>query len=218
MAKSHTPGIRMPLLLTLAALLAALLALSALFPVTGDDWYRETVGQNLHTLSELAELLIEKYQTTNPRLLGNLLAYCAGSHAALRAVLRGGILFILILAAAKNINRLTPIPVLLTFTALLVLPQAMFAQVYPWAAGFFNYVPPVATTLLFFVLARPVFEKEPMRDAPSAALGAFLLGFSGQLFIEHNTLYALLASLVLLAWYILEQRRFSLVLFFHTAG
>ena len=96
----------------------------------------ETVGQNLHTLSELAELLIEKYQTTNPRLLGNLLAYCAGSHAALRAVLRGGILFILILAAAKNINRLTPIPVLLTFTALLVLPQAMFAQVYPWAAGF----------------------------------------------------------------------------------
>ena len=73
MAKSHTPGIRMPLLLTLAALLAALLALSALFPVTGDDWYRETVGQNLHTLSELAELLIEKYQTTNPRLLGNLL-------------------------------------------------------------------------------------------------------------------------------------------------
>ena len=113
MAKSHTPGIRMPLLLTLAALLAALLALSALFPVTGDDWYRETVGQNLHTLSELAELLIEKYQTTNPRLLGNLLAYCAGSHAALRAVLRGGILFILILAAAKNINRLTPIPVLL---------------------------------------------------------------------------------------------------------
>lgn len=29
---------------------------------------------------------------------------------------------------------------------------------------------------------------------------------------------ALLASLVLLAWYILEQRRFSLVLFFHTAG
>lgn len=218
MAKSHTPSIRMPLLLTLAALLAALLALSALFPVTGDDWYRETVGQNLHTLSELAELLIEKYQTTNPRLLGNLLAYCAGSHAALRAVLRSGILFILILAAAKNINRLTPIPVLLTFTALLVLPQAMFAQVYPWAAGFFNYVPPVATTLLFFVLARPVFEKEPMRDVPSAALGAFLLGFSGQLFIEHNTLYALLASLVLLAWYILEQRRFSLVLFFHTAG
>ena len=57
-----------------------------------------------------------------------------------------------------------------------------------------------------------------MRDVPSAALAAFLLGFSGQLFIEHNTLYALLASLVLLAWYILEQRRFSLVLFFHTAG
>ena len=50
MAKSHTPGIRMPLLLTLAALLAALLALSALFPVTGDDWYRETVGQNLHKI------------------------------------------------------------------------------------------------------------------------------------------------------------------------
>ena len=129
MTKSYTSGIRIPLLLTLAALLAALLALSALFPVTGDDWYRETVGRNLHTLSELAGLLIENYQTTNPRLLGNLLAYCAGGHAALRAVLRGGILFVLVLAAAKNINRPTPITVLLTFAALLVLPQAMFAQV-----------------------------------------------------------------------------------------
>ncbi|MCI5843353.1 MAG: DUF6056 family protein [Clostridiales bacterium] len=218
MAKSHTSRLRIPLLLTLAALLAALLALSALFPVTGDDWYRETVGRNLHTLSELAGLLIEKYQTTNPRLLGNLLAYCAGGHTILRAVLRGGILFVLVLAAAKNINRLTPITVLLTFAALLVLPQAMFAQVYPWAAGFFNYVPPVATTLLFFVLARPVFEKEPMRDAPGTALAAFLLGFSGQLFIEHSTLYALLASVLLLAWYFFEQHRFSFVLFSNTAG
>lgn len=205
-------------LFAMAALLGALLVLSAMFPVTGDDFYREAIGAQLRSVGNLLAILAQKWQTTNARVLGNLLAYCAGSRPILRAALRGGILFTLVLAAARNTGKTSVTRLLLCAAALLTLPRAMFAQIYPWAAGFFNYVPPVAATLLFFAMAEPVFAGQTMRDAPAAAICSFLLGFCGQFFVEHSTIYALLASLALSALYLFEQRRFSPVLLANAAG
>jgi len=85
----------------------------------------------------------------------------------------------------------------------------MFAQIYPWAAGFFNYLPPVVMLLACLELVRPVLEGRPLEESPVRGGALFLLGFGQQLFIENNTLYALCASFVLLAWYWLERRRWS---------
>ena len=65
----------------LAALFLALLALCGLFPLTGDDWFREELGRRLTGPMDLLGTVFHGWRTYNGRILGNLLAYagCSGS-------------------------------------------------------------------------------------------------------------------------------------------
>ena len=58
------------------------------FPLSGDDWFREGLGASLHSIGDLACVVAEKWRTTNGRILGNILAYSAGSRPILRDLLR----------------------------------------------------------------------------------------------------------------------------------
>lgn len=63
-----------------AMLLAAVLfALFSIFPLTGDDWFRESLGASLGGVGDLVRTVARKWSTTNGRILGNVLAYTAGS-------------------------------------------------------------------------------------------------------------------------------------------
>ena len=68
---------RLALCLCLALLLAAVLWLSWLFPLTGDDWYREELGQNIHSVGDLIHEVAIRWNRGNARVLGNVLAYSA---------------------------------------------------------------------------------------------------------------------------------------------
>ena len=87
--------------LLLAAMAAALAVLFWLFPLTGDDWYREGLGRTIHSLGDLAREVVSRWKTTNPRILGNILAYLSGSRPVLREALRTGITLCLMIFAAK---------------------------------------------------------------------------------------------------------------------
>ena len=125
----------------LGTLFLALLALCGLFPLTGDDWFREELGRRLTGPMDLLEAVLSGWRTYNGRILGNLLAYAAGSRRLLRELLRAAFLFGTVRLAAGHGGFRTVWGTLLTAAALLALPRDMFAQIYPWAAGFFNYVP-----------------------------------------------------------------------------
>jgi hypothetical protein len=196
----------------LAALFLALLGLCWLFPLTGDDWFREDLGLGLHSLRDLVDEVIRRWQTTNGRILGNVLAYSAGGRKALREVLRAAITLAAAALVHRHWGRGSPAGLQLYAAALLALPRVMFREIYPWAAGFFNYVPPVALLLAALWLVEPVLDGKPLRETPLRALAVGLLGFCGQLFIENNTLYALCAAFALLVWYGWRQRRLSPVL------
>ena len=58
----------------LGALFLALLALCGLFPLTGDDWFREELGRRLTGPMDLLEAVFAGWRTYNGRILGNLLA------------------------------------------------------------------------------------------------------------------------------------------------
>lgn len=200
---------RAGLLICAGVLLAALFLLCRTFPVVGDDWFREALGAGLHSPVELLREVAARWATVNGRILGNILAYSAGS----RPLLREGMRALFTLALAWLLARVTRLEgwrgLLWCACLVLALPKEMFAQIYPWAAGFFNYVPPVVMLLACLELVRPVLDGEALEERPARGAALFLLGFGQQLFIENNTLYALCASFVLLAWYRLERRRWS---------
>ena len=89
--------------LLLAAMAAALAVLFWLFPLTGDDWYREGLGRTIHSLHDLMREVAFRWETTNPRILGNILAYLSGSRPVLREALRTGITLCLMIFAAKAV-------------------------------------------------------------------------------------------------------------------
>lgn len=186
-----------------------LLWLCWLFPIMGDDWFREELGRKLTGPGDLMRTVIDGWKTYNGRILGNILAYSAGSRKLLREVMRSAFTLGTIYITARHMGFRTFWGVLLTAAALLALPLEMFRQIYPWAAGFFNYVPPVLMVLTAFWLLRPVFDGGRIKESAPRAAAVFLLGFGGQLFMENNTLYALWAGLVLLVWYALREKRLS---------
>ena len=184
----------------LVALFLALLALCGLFPLTGDDWFREELGRHLTGLKDLLEAVLAGWRTYNGRILGNLLAYAAGSRRLLRELLRAAFLFGTVRLAAGHGGFRTVWGTFLTAAALLALPRDMFAQIYPWAAGFFNYVPPVTLTLAALRLLGDLFAERPVPGGAARAAAVFLLGLCGALFVEHVALYGVWAGAVLLAW------------------
>ena len=184
----------------LGALFLALLALCGLFPLTGDDWFREELGRRLTGPTDLLEAVLAGWRTYNGRILGNLLAYAAGSRRLLRELLRAAFLFGTVRLAAGHGGFRTVWGTLLTAAALLALPRDMFAQIYPWAAGFFNYVPPAALALATLRLLGALFAERPVPGGVPRAAAVFLLGLCGALFVEHVTLYGVWAGAVLLVW------------------
>ena len=184
----------------LGALFLALLALCGLFPLTGDDWFREELGRRLTGPTDLLETVLAGWRTYNGRILGNLLAYAAGSRRLLRELLRAAFLFGTVRLAAGHGGFRTVWGTLLTAAALLALPRDMFAQIYPWAAGFFNYIPPVTLALAALRMLEDLFAERPVPGGVPRAAAVFLLGLCGALFVEHVTLYGVWAGAVLLVW------------------
>lgn len=183
--------------LTLTAA-AALAVLFWLFPLTGDDWYREGLGRELRSLGDLVRELIFRWKTTNPRLLGNVLAYLSGSRPVLRWLLRTALTLLLFCFASKAAGVQSGAGFVLLTVGVFALPREMFRQIYPWSAGFFNYLPPVLLTLGAFSLLEKTLDDR--RESPLRCAALLLLAFTGQLFMETNTVYAVLAGGFLTVW------------------
>ena len=191
-----------------AAVVLLVFALCRLFPLISDDWYREALGRSLHGLPDLISIIKTKWLTNNPRVLGNVLAYISGGRPTLRWLLRSLFFSAVILLSARAAGLETPAGLLLMASAVVAIPREMFSQIYPWGAGFFNYVPPAFLTLAAFCLHRPVLTQEAGGGARAAAL--FVLGFCAQLFVENNTLCAVFAGLMLAVWQVRKTRRLAL--------
>lgn len=195
--------------LCLAGLFLVLLLLCRLYPLTGDDWYREVLGASLHNPIDLIREIAFRWSTTNSRILSNLFAFSAGSRPLLRQLYQTAFTLALIALLAR-VTQVDGWQGLLLWTAaVLALPRDIFAQTHAWAAGFFVFVPPAVLFLTSLALVRPVLDGGELEETPPRWAALFLLGFLQELSAEHNALYAICAALVLLVWYRLERRRWS---------
>ena len=204
--------------LTAAALAAALFALFRIFPLTGDDWFREGLGASLHSAGDLARTVAQKWSTTNGRILGNVLAYSAGSRPLLRDLLRTAITLALAALLARVTNHRSAAGLALCAALVLALPREMFREIYPWAAGYFNYVPPVALSLGALALMQWLFTDQDVRGGKARCAVLFLTGFAAQLFIENVTFYVLCSAGIVNLWQLVCRRRLSAPLMWYLFG
>ena len=170
-----------------------------ILPYMHDDWaWGSSIG-----LGRL-ERLFENY---NGRWAGNLLVLVLTRFRLLRALAYGASLAVIALYAWKLTGGKRT-GLLFGIALILCVPHAMFGQAIAWTSGFVNYTVSVAMLLpLVYWGMERIFQKEPKKPALWSVIGAGVLCFAVQLFMEHITLY-LLAFLLFanLVWLIRRKK------------
>ncbi len=206
----------------LLAVYLFLLLLSYGFPVSGDDWFFTARTQNMTLLDAIRQGIStarQHYMTTNGRLLGNFLSGMLGCSKPLRELVRCAILLGVFAGVCRacGIQKLYGILTALALT--LALPAEVFAQSYAWAAGFFNYVPPVLLLLVYLhMAARQIMDENADSFSMLRCVQFLLLGLSTQLFVENVTIGVCLLSGAICIVLRVRRGRFDARLAGHFAG
>lgn len=196
-------------LLGLSLLFVILFLLCRLFPLVGDDWYREALGANIHSPAELIREVAYRWSTTNSRIFANILAFSAGSRPLLRELYQTSFTLALIalLGRVTGINGARGL--MLWTAAVLALPLPIFSQIHSWAAGFFVFVPPTVLLLGCLAIVQPVIDGGELTEGRLRWAALFIMGFLQELAAEHSALFGICAAGALLIWYRLERKKWS---------
>lgn len=209
--KKHTSKF-LTCLIIVALTYIYLLVMSYGFPVTGDDWFFTTRFQNEGFLEAIKRGITISWQhaiSLNGRYFGNALSGIFGCSDILREVFRCAIILGIILAVGKFCKVRDIYLYLITLILVIALPASIFSQTYAWAAGFFNYVPPVLFLLLFLVNIAPLYEEKPLDDKWYHAVALFLIGIGSQFFVENITVAVCLLSVTIFLGYLIKYKKFS---------
>lgn len=198
-----------------------LLLLSQGFVTTGDDWYftaRDTGEGLLNALHAGYRSAVGHYTSVNGRLLGNGSSRFFGTHDAFRELIRCGIILTVFLQLLRNANGRGPMMYLAALVLTVAIPADIYAQSYAWAAGFFNYVPPLMMILAFIFRAERILGGE--KDTALWGAWMFFISLTCQLFVENVTVGVCLLSAGVLLWHLISRRKlsWSLTGFFLGAG
>lgn len=200
---------------------AFLLLLSYGFPATGDDWYfYPKLGTSLpigQQFSRAVQISAHHYETTNGRLLGNFLVSFF-AEKVLRELVRCGIVLLILLFLYRLSENRGLSAFLMCFAFLIAMPASVVSQTYTWAAGFFNYVPPVMFILIYFDYAKRIFCDGLQRRSVGWMLLLFLLGLSTQFFIENASVGMCVVSLTFFAAGWIHNKRMDPTLAAHLLG
>ncbi len=196
-----------------------LLLLSQGFVTSGDDWYfsaRDTGEGFLKALDAGFRSARGHYVSVNGRLLGNAFSRFFGTNDIVRELARCGIILIMLLQMCRMAKIQDPVTYLAALGMTIAIPADLYAQSYAWAAGFFNYVPPIM--MIFAYLLRSERVLDGGADRPVHGLWMFLVGLSTQFFVENVTVGMCLASVLVLGWYLAVHKKLSWSLAGHFVG
>ena len=102
--------------------------------------------------SGFADLMDYILHYGNGRVLGNLCAITLVKYPVTIALVKALIISCIIFLIPALLGVESPSGYALSFFLFASIPQTLFAQVYSWASGFFNYLPPVWITLIILFL------------------------------------------------------------------
>ena len=187
-----------------------LLLLSRGFVTSGDDWYfsaRNTAEGLSGAFREAVHNAVRHYASLNGRLLGNGSSRFFGTHDMVRELARCTIILVILLQLCRAARVRSALMYLAALLMVVALPSDIYAQSYAWAAGFFNYVPPLMMILAFILRADRVMNGQ--KDSFLHGFGMFLPAFACQLFVENVTVGFCLLTAGTALWYLAANRRLS---------
>lgn len=187
-----------------------LLLLSQGFVISSDDWFftsrtmDESLGQALKNGWANAW---GHYRGTNGRLLGNGISKIMGCSEFWRELVRCAIILVVLLQLVRTARIHNGLMYMVALMLTVALPADIYAQSYAWAAGFFNYVPPLIMILAYILTAGRVLTGE--KDGWLRGLLMVPLALSCQLFVENVTVGVCLLSAGVLLWHLVRARKLS---------
>ena len=187
-----------------------LLLMSQGFITSGDDWYfsaRDTGEGLIGAFKAATHNAYRHYLSLNGRLLGNGSSRFFGTHDILRELGRCAIILVIFLLLLRTAKIKGPVMYMIALVLTLALPADIYAQSYVWAAGFFNYVPPLMMILAYILRADRVLGGERDRALWGCVMFALTLAF--QLFVENVTVGVCLLSAGVLLWHLVRTRKLS---------
>ena len=171
--------------------------LAFVFPPTADDLSWATGNGT--------RLLAKWFKNYNGRYLGNLAAYSLTRIPLVLPFIKGAImtgLLVLLQWLTKNKHR----SFLILSAFLLLVPSPLFIEGVVWTAGFSNYC---ISAALFLLVAYLLVYKADLRGGRQALRVAALcvLGFAGQLFVEHYTVFNILFAIAFIVYRFVKTKK-----------
>ena len=171
----------------LPGLLAVMFALALLFPASGDDWaWGSSIG---------LERLRASFADYNGRYAGNLVVLVLTRTPVLTPLVIALVVVVSIFLIQDITRNRRPLGYSVTTLAFVTMPLGVWRQAVAWTSGFANYALAAMGMLLFIRAAQGEWLGRTSRK-PAALVAQGLLAFASCLFMEHVTLYLVLASLV----------------------
>lgn len=171
------------------ALFIPLFIILLLSPDSSDDLWFLSLGY-----SSLREAVDISMHYGNGRFLGNLFAMLFLNNHAAGSLMRAAFIALFAAVIPPLVNSRSKAAYVFICAALFCVPARLMSQVYVWTSGFCNYVPPVLICIICILLYL-YFDKIKSAAAKAAVIALiFVLGFCGQLFVEHCTLFSFLIA------------------------
>lgn len=163
-------------------------------PYTYDDYYFADLSFN--SFRELFQFCLEY---GNGRLLGNLGVTLLVNHPVVNALIKAFVLAGLVALIPVVLGLRSSYAHIFTFILITAVDANLFAQVYTWSSGFYNYMPPVFWMLVTLLLLQAYSSAKANSSAKILICCAlFVIGVCEQLYIEHSAMINLLLSCVLM--------------------
>lgn len=186
------------------------LYIMSMVPFGSDDWaWGGLVG---------AQRLKSHFENYNGRYLGNLLIILLTKSNAVKTIGMAVVSFSVVYLIYKYIGEKSIYYFLFALFLIFIMPANIYRQTMGWASGLANYIPPVALTLLYLNLVKNIFDDEKPQYSKALILPSFVIGVSGNLFMEHITFMNIAVSLGVLIYVYIKFKSFYVVHFANFIG
>lgn len=185
---------------TCLALFFAFAFLAYLFPYTGDDWaWGSSIG--------LGRLKIF-FAGYNGRYVGNLIVLLLTRNKLLDALVMAASFVVICYLSYTYSEERSKTSLLVAAALVFLMPKGMWAQVFPWTAGFTNYVLSGLISVAYLVYAKDITGEvlSDRKDTWGHSMWLFFAGFCGALFVESITVFHIAWSAAMIAYMFLRFR------------
>lgn len=177
--------------------IALIILLMYIFPLLHDDLLHGSIGLGFNFMSSI-----------NGRYLGNFFSIILASNIYYRVIIKSLVVILIIYISKKLLNIKNKLYLIIFLVLLMFMPKEMFREVFPFTAGFSNYVIPIVG-ILFIMHSHlnNLFQKYNNYLIPLF----LILGIFSSLFVEHITIFNLFLSIYLMLYEYIKNKKINYI-------